>query len=202
MRRSSRRKKINEIVSRKSWGMMSKTTLLQVKIVKWENGIRERRRLRADASLRMWPTLLWMFGWGTLGLQRHPSSTTTSTRCGMKSSGLRFVIKRHHQWHGQIHHRHQRRTATDDDQQCSQHSVEMLHIQSDGGSQVCHRADILEFDVRDKDHAYTEEIGKVTTQITQITQLILILTRWRLPHSTWSMGNILTPGFQSWKDRR
>ena len=27
--------------------------------------------------------------------------------------------------------------------------------------EVCHRADILEFDVRDKDHASTEEIGKV-----------------------------------------
>jgi len=27
--------------------------------------------------------------------------------------------------------------------------------------EVCHRADILEFDVRDKDHAMTEEIGKV-----------------------------------------
>ena len=31
--------------------------------------------------------------------------------------------------------------------------------------QVCHRADILEFDVRDKDHAMTEEIGKVTISV-------------------------------------
>jgi len=27
--------------------------------------------------------------------------------------------------------------------------------------EVCHKANVLEFDVRDKDHAYTEEIGKV-----------------------------------------
>ena len=27
--------------------------------------------------------------------------------------------------------------------------------------QVCHKANVLIFDVRDKDHAYTEEIGKV-----------------------------------------
>ena len=27
--------------------------------------------------------------------------------------------------------------------------------------EVCHKADLLVFDVRDKDHAYTEEIGLV-----------------------------------------
>ena len=41
----------------------------------------------------MSPTLLWTFDWATLGLRRHLWSTTTSTRCGMRNSELRFVIK-------------------------------------------------------------------------------------------------------------
>ena len=36
---------------------------------------------------------------------------------------------------------------------------------------MCHRADILEFDVRDKDHAMTEEIGKVTISLNFTPQL-------------------------------
>ena len=39
---------------------------------------------------------------------------------------------------------------------CFQDDMNMIFA-----NQVCHKADILEFDVRDKDHAMTEEIGKV-----------------------------------------
>ena len=42
---------------------------------------------------------------------------------------------------------------------------------TDRKHQVCHRADILEFDVRDKDHAMTEEIGKVTMSISSTAPL-------------------------------
>ena len=105
------------------------------KKAKWE----KLRISRNKTSLRMSPTLLWTFDWATLGLRRHLWSTTTSTRCGMRNSELRFVIKA---------------------EKCACPIINnVLHKQSH--IQVCHRADILEFDVRDKDHAYTEEIGKV-----------------------------------------
>ena len=105
------------------------------KKAKWE----KLRISRNKTSLRMSPTLLWTFDWATLGLRRHLWSTTTSTRCGMRNSELRFVIKA---------------------EKCAWPIINnVLHKQSH--IQVCHRADILEFDVRDKDHAYTEEIGKV-----------------------------------------
>ena len=39
---------------------------------------------------------------------------------------------------------------------------------------MCHKANVLEFDVRDKDHAYTEEIGKVSTiSLNQLFFLII-----------------------------
>ena len=41
-------------------------------------------------------------------------------------------------------------------------------------NQVCHKADILEFDVRDKDHAMTEEIGKVIFIIVVIIIVVII----------------------------
>ena len=40
-------------------------------------------------------------------------------------------------------------------------------------NQVCHKADILEFDVRDKDHAMTEEIGKVIIVIIIVVVIII-----------------------------
>ena len=42
-------------------------------------------------------------------------------------------------------------------------------------NQVCHKADILEFDVRDKDHAMTEEIGKVIFIIVVIIIVVIIV---------------------------
>ena len=44
-------------------------------------------------NLRMSPTPLLMFGWATLGLPRPLWSTMIWTRCGMRSSELRFVLQ-------------------------------------------------------------------------------------------------------------
>ena len=42
--------------------------------------------------LRTWPTLLWTCDLGTRGLRRPRWSTTTSTQCGTRSSGSRWVL--------------------------------------------------------------------------------------------------------------
>ena len=52
---------------------------------------------------------------------------------------------------------------------CFQDDMNMIFA-----NQVCHKADILEFDVRDKDHAMTEEIGKVIFIIVVIIIVVII----------------------------
>ena len=53
---------------------------------------------------------------------------------------------------------------------CFQDDMNMIFA-----NQVCHKADILEFDVRAKDHAMTEEIGKVIIIVIIIVVVVIII---------------------------